>query len=149
MPNGSINTVPENHHSPAATIATVPPLSGKTILLVEDESFIAELLVSWLGRLGAITLCANNGSEGIRLLTEHAGRVSAVIADFRLPDMSGDDMCAQLRQLQPGIPVLLSSGRYQDKAMDSIARTGPTCFIQKPYPLDDVIVKLKKLLAMG
>lgn len=141
-----VNIVPENNHSPATTVPAAQPLAGKTILLVEDESFIAELLISWLGRLGVTTLWANTGSEGIRLLTENTGRINAVIADFRLPDMSGDEMCVKLRKLQPQIPVLLSSGRYHGKAEELLARTGPTCFIQKPYPLEDVLVKLQKLL---
>ena len=142
-----IQIVPDETHSPVASVPPVQPLAGKAILLVEDETFIAELLVSWLGRLGATTLWANSGSEGIRLMTEHAGRVSAVIADFRLPDMSGDDMCAKLRELQPRVPILFSSGRYHAKAQELLAASGPTGFIQKPYPLEDVLVKLQKVIA--
>lgn len=139
--------MPDDIPTPATRPASAPPLAGRVILLVEDESFIAELLISWLGRLGATTLCAHTGAEGIRLLAENAGRVSAVIADFRLPDMSGDDVCVKLRELQPQLPVLLSSGRYHGKAEELLARSGPTCFIQKPYPLEDVLVKLQRLLA--
>jgi len=139
--------VPEDNPSPATTVPAAQPLAGKTILLVEDESFIADLLKSWLGRLGVTTLCAETGSEGIRLLTEKTGKIDAVIADFRLPDMSGEDMCVRLRELQPQIPILLSSGRYHGKAEELLARSGPTCFIQKPYPLEDVQVKLQKILA--
>ncbi len=123
------------------------PLAGKTVLLVEDETFIAELLVSWFGRLGAKTLWANCGKEGVRLLTANVAEVCVVIADFKLPDMDGTEMCTQLRILKPGLPVLLSSGRYQREAQESLARTGPTCFLQKPYPLEDVLEKLKKMLA--
>ena len=131
----------------AATVPSAKPLTGKTILLVEDESFIAELLINWLGRLGAQTLWANNGQEGVRIFTENPNRVCVVIADFRLPDMNGADMCVRLRELQPRLPVLISSGRYQREAEESLAGGGPTCFIQKPYPLDDVLVKLQQLLA--
>jgi CheY-like chemotaxis protein len=131
----------------AAEITNNAPLAGKTVLLVEDETFIADLLVSWLGRLGAKTLWANNGEEGVRLLGANASDVCVVVADFKLPDMDGTDMCIQLRKLKPGVPVLLSSGRYQQEAEEFLARSGPTCFLQKPYPLEDVLVKLKKLLA--
>lgn len=122
------------------------PLAGKTVLLVEDETFIADLLVSWFGRLGAKTLWANSGDEGVRLLAANTNEVCIVIADFKLPDMDGTDMCVQLRKLKPGIPVLLSSGRYQREAEEFLSRSGPTCFLQKPYPLEEVLVKLKKLL---
>lgn len=131
----------------AAEIAANPPLAGKTVLLVEDETFIAELLVSWFGRLGAKTLWANTGQEGIRLLEANKDNVCIVVADFKLPDMDGTDMCEQLRTLKPRLPVLLSSGRYQREAEEALARTGPTCFLQKPYPLEEVLVKLKKLLS--
>ena len=102
----------DKHLAPATSVHPDEPLTGKTVLLVEDERYIAELLVSWLGLLGAQTLLAHSGSEGLKILTENPGRVCVVIADIRLPDMSGDDMCAQLRVLHPRLPVLLSSGRY-------------------------------------
>jgi CheY-like chemotaxis protein len=132
---------------PTATLpAPARPLEGMTVLLVEDETFISDLLKCWFDRLGAHTLTAGNGRDGLRLLAEHAGEVCLVIADFNLPDMDGGDMCTQLRRLKPRLPVLLSSGRYQREAEESLSRTGPTCFIQKPYPLHDVLAKLQKLL---
>ena len=138
----------EKHHSPAAApTLESEPLTGRTVLLVEDERFIAELLVKWLARLGAHTLLAHNGRDGVRLFAENPGQVSVVIADIRLPDMSGGEMCVRLRELQPRLPVLLSSGRYQRETEDSLARTGPTGFIQKPYPLEHVLEKLQKLLS--
>ena len=142
-----INTVsqqPNPHPAPAVAAA---PLAGKTVLLVEDETFIADLLVSWFGRLGAKTLWASNGQEGVRLLGSNTRDVCVVVADFKLPDMDGTEMCIELRKLKPRIPVLLSSGRYQREAEEFLLRSGPTCFLQKPYPLEDVLVKLKKLLA--
>ena len=131
---------------PASKASPVKPLAGKTVLLVEDETFIADLLVSWLDRLGAKTLWANSGAEGVRLLAANTAAVCVVIADFKLPDMDGMEMCTQLRGLKPLLPVLLSSGRYQREAEETLARTGPTCFLQKPYPLEEVLVKLKKML---
>jgi CheY-like chemotaxis protein len=114
---------------------------------VEDESFIAELLVKWLARLGAQTHWANNATQGIELFKAHADVICTVIADFRLPDMDGCDMCSRLRELKPGLPVLLTSGRYQGAAEQALITTGPTDFIQKPYPLDAALQKLQKLVA--
>lgn len=135
------------HHPNPTPKIQHEPLAGKTVLLVEDEGFIADMLVRWLSRLGAQTLIAHNGTEGVRLLTENHVQICVVIADLRLPDMSGDAMCARLRELKPRLPVLLSSGRYQREAEEALIRTGPTCFIQKPYPLEVALEKLQKLLA--
>lgn len=134
-------------HSSPPPAALNRPLDGKTVLLVEDEGFIADMLVKWLSRLGAHTLIAHNGTEGVRLLAENQIEICVVIADLRLPDMSGDAMCVRLRELKPRLPVLLSSGRYQREAEEALIRTGPTCFIQKPYPLEVALEKLQKLLA--
>jgi len=139
--------VTEKHRAPAASVPAAEPLAGKTVLLVEDERYIAELLVNWLARLGAQTLLAHSGGEGLKILADNPGRVCVVIADLRLPDMNGDDMCAQLRTLHPRLPVLLSSGRYQREAEEALTRTGPTGFLQKPYPLKEVLGQLLKLLA--
>lgn len=134
---------------PAISAAPHPtgPLTGRTLLLVEDESFIAELLVKWLTRLGARTLCAQNAAKGIQLFESQPEQISMVIADFRLPDMDGCDMCSHLRTLKPRLPVLLTSGRYQGAAEQALLATGPTDFIQKPYSLDAALEKLQKLLA--
>lgn len=116
-------------------------------MLVEDETFIAELLVKWLGKLGAKTLWAHNATKGIHLFEAQSEEICLVIADFRLPDMDGCDMCSRLRNLKPRLPVLLTSGRYQGAAEQALIGTGPTDFIQKPYPLDAALEKLKKLVA--
>lgn len=139
--------MPNKTNFTVAEVSPIAPLAGRTVLLVEDETFIADLLVSWFGRLGAKTLWANSGREGVRLLGANTAEVCIVIADFKLPDMDGTDMCIQLRQLKPGLPVLLSSGRYQREAEEFLSQSGPTCFLQKPYPLEEVLVKLQKLLA--
>ena len=147
MPKEANQPVTDKHPEPATSVFPREPLAGKTVLLVEDERYIADLLVNWLGVLGAHTLLAHSGGEGLKILAENPGRVCVVIADIRLPDMSGDDMCVQLRALHPRLPVLLSSGRYQREAEETLIRTGPTGFIQKPYPLKDVLGELLKLLA--
>lgn len=147
MPIHAYTTVIDHYHPTAAVLATpAKPLDGKTVLLVEDETFIADLLTCWFDRLGAQTLWASTGRDGLRLLAENPDKVCIVIADFRLPDMDGGDMCVQLRTLKPGLPVLLSSGRYQRQAEEMLSRTGPTCFVQKPYPLHEMLAKLQKLL---
>lgn len=141
-----IPTVRASSH-PTPTAPLPPgPLAGRTFLLVEDESFIAELLVKWLARLGAKTYWAQNATKGIELFKDHTGEICTVIADFRLPDMDGCDMCSRLRELKPRLPVLLTSGRYQGAAEQALLNTGPTDFIQKPYPLDAALEKLQKLL---
>ena len=136
----------DHYPQTAAVLAPARPLEGKTVLLVEDESFIADLLTCWFQRLGAQTLWASTGQDGLRLFAEHTEEVCLVIADFRLPDMGGDEMCTKLREIKPRLPVLLSSGRYPREAEESIARGGPTIFLQKPYPLSEVRLKLQKLL---
>jgi CheY-like chemotaxis protein len=135
---------------PSTTVppSAAPPLTGKLLLLVEDEDFIAELLIIWLAGLGAKILWAKNGQTGLALLASHGEKINLVIADFGLPDMNGGNLCAQLRAVQPRLPVLLTSGRYQREAEAHLALTGPTYFIQKPYSVHAILTKLLQLLAV-
>lgn len=105
------------------------------------------MLASWLGRLGAKVLPANSAGKGIEIFRENHERIALVIADFRLPDIDGYTMCTQLRAIKPRLPVLLTSGRYQDAAEQALLAAGPTDFIQKPYALDNALEKLLKLVS--
>jgi len=139
--------------NPPPSIAAPPPaaqsLAGKMLLLVEDEDFIAELLVIWLSGLGAQILWAKNGQAGLALLHHHGEKINLVIADFGLPDINGRKLCTQLRGLQPRLPVLLTSGRDQREAEADLALTGPTIFIQKPYSVHVLLTKLLPLLTVN
>jgi two-component system, cell cycle sensor histidine kinase and response regulator CckA len=135
----------------AAVTETVPMPSGngETILVVEDETAILELLETMLHELGYAVLAETSPLSALDLAREHAGRLHLLITDVIMPDMNGRDLATQMRKMCPEIRVLFMSGY----TADVIARQGVLAtdgqFIQKPFTMQDIAGKVHDVLAGG
>jgi len=127
--------------------AAVPaPRGQETILLVEDETAILELAAMILKRQGYTVLPANIPGDAIRLAREHAGEIHLLVTDVVMPEMNGRDLAQNLLSLYPRIRLLFMSG-YTD---DVIAHHGVldegVHFIQKPFSLPALAIKVREVL---
>lgn len=116
-------------------------------MLVEDEDSLAELLFHVLGRMKLQVLRASDGAQALQLFVDHRETIALAFVDCHLPDVCGGDLCATLRALAPGLPLLITSGRDQRALESSLASGGPTGFLPKPYMPADVIRRVNGLLA--
>jgi two-component system cell cycle sensor histidine kinase/response regulator CckA len=121
---------------PAGTVSAVPAVStasGETILLVEDEAIVRDLVRRVLQASGYTVLEATNGDEAIRLAHEHHGLIHLLLADVVLPGLSGPEIADRLANTRPRLPILFMSGYAQD----SVERYGLSLtshtFLQKPF----------------
>jgi hypothetical protein len=101
-----------------AEAATASPLVGgaETVLLVEDEDGVRELMAEVLTGYGYQVLMARRAEEALQLAARHSGRVHLVISDVVLPGLGGPALVEQLRAARPGIAALFISG-YTSEAM--------------------------------
>jgi PAS domain S-box-containing protein len=101
-----------------AKAATAPPLVGgaETVLLVEDEDGVRELMAEVLTGYGYEVLTARRAEEALQLAARHSGRLDLVISDVVLPGLGGPALVEQLRAARPGIPALFISG-YTSETM--------------------------------
>ena len=83
---------------------------GQTVLLVEDEASVRRALGEVLRRSGYHVLKASEGAEALRIHKRHRGTIHAVVTDVQMPGMTGVDLAARLRELQPGLRVLFACG---------------------------------------
>jgi CheY-like chemotaxis protein len=105
----------------------------RTILVVEDEAPIRELLAWLLRDLGYRVEEAHNGREAIALAAEH--RPDLVISDVMMPIMGGPELCRWVKQkLEPAPPVILTSSIGVHVARG----TGADAFVAKPFDLDEL-----------
>jgi len=125
----------------------VPLGRGGAVLLIEDEESLAELLKHLLGRLEVKVLHAANGAQALELLKRHGNAITLAFVDCHLPDMAGSDVCHELREVLPGLPLLLTSGRDQRALEALFAAKGPCSFLPKPYMPGDVTRHVNALLA--
>lgn len=100
---------------------TEPRLRGKTILIIEDDHFIAKVYVKWLTLAGAETLVAHNGALGLRALKEHA--VDIIFLDLGMPGMNGFDTLAAIRDNPEtrALPVVVLSNTTMNAQTDGFA----------------------------
>ncbi len=122
------------------------PAGSEAVLLVEDDAVVREAGRRLLERLGYRVWCASSGEEALRLATGGACPLELLLSDVVMPGMNGVELAARLRELRPGLPVVLTSG-YAEEA---VARFGPRVpgarFLPKPYTPESLSRSLREAL---
>jgi PAS domain S-box-containing protein len=122
-------------------------LEGRgVILLIDDEKPVLEVASAMLTSIGYTTLKANSGLQGIETYREQQSRINLVILDMIMPDMNGGEVFDRLKEINPGVTVLLSSGYSIDGRATDILNRGCKGFIQKPFGMDDLAEKINSIL---
>jgi signal transduction histidine kinase/ActR/RegA family two-component response regulator len=126
---------------------SVKRVSGDEILLlVDDEEMILNVGAQMLERLGYTVLTARTGQDAIDIYRRETGTIAMVILDMIMPVMSGRDLFERLKQINPEIKTLLSSGYSIDGQAAEILKRGCNGFIQKPFTLDALSQKIRSIL---
>jgi len=118
-----------------------------TILLVEDERNVRELVRKVLLRHGYEVLAAENGHAALEAMARHPGALHLVLTDVIMPQVSGRELVAHIRLSHPGIRVVYMSG-YADQALTDRAALGPDVgFLAKPFATRDLLKTVRDALA--
>jgi CheY-like chemotaxis protein len=119
---------------------------GKTILLIDDEELVINISEMMLKKLGYKVFKAHNGYEGIQLFEENKTEIDLIISDLEMPKMNGNEVLSKLREIDPEIKVMLSSGSLTDSDEQSIIDRGFNGFLKKPYNLNALCGKISEIL---
>ncbi|MDD5449207.1 MAG: response regulator [Candidatus Omnitrophica bacterium] len=115
------------------------------ILLVDDE---AEVLNTWgdmIDRLGWKCFRAPTGEIGLDMFKMY--NIDSVILDLNLPKMDGFEVLKAMKQLKPGVPVVILTGLgYEKDRVDKAVALGASGYVGKAMPVKDVISKIKAVL---
>ena len=119
---------------------------SETVLVVENEEPVREMIVDVLSLHGYTALAAGDGEEALRVAASHHGALDLIIVDVVMPGISGEALAQRLTAGRPGTRVLYISG-YTD---DLIRQHGFTLasghFLQKPFSVDDLARKVREVL---
>lgn len=118
---------------------------GELILLVDDETTVLTVMAQTLGAFGYRTLTAEEGATALALYERHGEEIAAVVTDIMMPGMTGLDLSAELRRINPQVLVIATSGVTQEGADDAEA-LGVQAFLQKPYAAEDLLAVLRSVL---
>ncbi|MFZ1986579.1 MAG: PAS domain S-box protein [Desulfatitalea sp.] len=130
---------------PART-AQIPLGRGETVLVVEDEPALLTLDKMMLGELGYRVLAAGTPGEAIRLAEKHASEIRIVITDVVMPEMNGRELAERLQSPNPGMKILFMSGYTADVIAHRGVLDEGVNFIQKPFSMKDLAVKVREAL---
>jgi CheY-like chemotaxis protein len=106
----------------------------ETILLVEDDEAVRDTVMHKLVVLGYTVMEAGNGPEALRVVAAQPDRqIDLLLTDVVMPEMDGCTLAARLRERQPGLKVVFSSGYAQDVALGQSPHRSSDGFLPKPY----------------
>lgn len=118
----------------------------ETILLVDDEDIITDAMVELLEQIGYKVFWARSGKEAITIYKNNKNRINLVILDIIMPDILGGETFDRLKEINPEIKVLLSSGYSLDDQATAIMDRGCCGFMQKPFNIKELSLKLREVL---
>jgi CheY-like chemotaxis protein len=154
-PQANGSKQPADAKAPArSSAAAVPPgLEVKNsrgnreyILLVEDETQVAEVAAEMLAEEGYKVIIAHDGFEALKIYRNVGKQIALVILDYFLPVMDGDAVFDELRALNPNVNVVLSSGFAEQQKISAMLAQGLRGFIPKPYSSEKLLGQVRSTL---
>ena len=123
------------------------PVKGDgRVLLVDDEEIILTTGEQMLRALGYETLIATDGREALKLYEENQNEIDIVLLDMVMPSLGGAKTFDRLKEMNPSVKVLLSSGYSLDGEAKEIMQRGCDGFIQKPFDMGTLSHSIKEIL---
>jgi len=123
-------------------------LPAQTILVVDDDPEVCDLVRKMLLGRGYQVLTALSGDEALRVCREHPGPIHLLLSDVVMPGMNGSELARRIKTLRPEIRLLLISGVVQQSAIPGgvPANAG---FLSKPFTWNTLIQTLRIVLPAG
>lgn len=127
-------------------IEGVPLSQGETILIVEDDPNLLELIMMMLEQLNYAVIPAGTPREAIQAAEENSSDIHMFITDVVMPEMNGRELAERLQIIRPKIKHLFMSGYTADLIAHQGVLDEGVNFIQKPFSLKDMAVKIRGVL---
>ena len=121
-------------------------MSAPLILIVDDEEQVGMFASIFLNRAGLRTLRASNARSALGLFTDE---IDILLTDWAMPDMTGGELAARLRERKPTLRVLFMSGNAELPVQPGSTLEAGVNFIQKPFVSEDLIALVRQALIQG
>jgi len=131
---------------PSLAPSSIPSEGSETILLVEDEECVRQLIRETLEMKGYEVLEADSGAAALRIAASQTGRIDLVITDMILPGMSGQELAKRLTERYPTARILFVSGYTEEAIIHQGMLDEGTAFLQKPFRLRELAQKVRQVL---
>jgi PAS domain S-box-containing protein len=126
-------------------VLDLPPKGSGTVLLVEDDAAVRKLAQAVLEERGYTVLAAADGMEALAMVDGKPGGIDLLVTDVIMPGMAGDELVEHMRLRKPDLKVVFVSG-YASESIPKIVTNAKTSFLQKPFPVQDLIRKVYEMI---
>jgi signal transduction histidine kinase len=134
---------------PAPVAAASVRGGHECILLAEDEEVIREMAQLGLEAKGYKVIAQPDGARALAYYREHWEDIDLVVADMAMPRMGGPELFAGMKEINPNVRVIVSSGYSHDQEGERMLRHGCLGFLQKPYDADQLAAAIRGVLDSG
>ena len=128
-----------------ATLQDVPG-GRETVLLIEDEEMLRDLVKTVIESKGYNVLTASDGEEGIDLFERRHDEIDVVISDLGLPKISGEEVLKRIRLIAPSARLVAASGFIEPEVKSSLLDIGVTRIVQKPYMISEILKTVREVI---
>lgn len=147
-----VEAVNRNSKLPSPSIATQPPCldgemgqqSRETVMVVDDEPLVCDLLVQFLNLRGYHALGVRNGQDALRLVDEI--HPDAILVDMIMPGMAGIDVLRTLREKEYPGGIIIMTGSHNEELLGEAWSLGPHELLVKPVDLDRLLMAIQLVL---
>ncbi|MBM3861404.1 MAG: response regulator [Verrucomicrobia bacterium] len=130
-------------------LETKPRRGTECILLAEDEDIIREMAQITLEAEGYKVIAAPDGAAALSRYRHDWPRIALVIADMVMPHMSGTELLAKIKEINPDVRIIVSSGHSHDLEGQRMLHHGCLAYLQKPYSPNALITLVRQVLDSG
>jgi CheY-like chemotaxis protein len=136
--------------TPVRAVDPTAPLDGegRTILVVDDDQSVREVSAAVLHELNFNVITANDGTDALIRVVENRAVLRGVVTDLNMPHMDGLKLVRTLKHMLPGIPVVVSSGRVDEKQAHELAVLGVVAVLHKPFDEVTFAAAIRQLMGL-
>jgi DNA-binding NtrC family response regulator len=122
--------------------------ASRAILVIDDDEFLRELLEEFLSEAGYTVYTAEDGEEALSLFSNNPQEFGMVITDMGLPGMSGDEVVAKIREINPSTKSVAISGFGGEEMMQKVRKGNFVTFIPKPFDREALLKVVETLIGL-
>jgi two-component system cell cycle sensor histidine kinase/response regulator CckA len=128
-------------------VSQYPRGNGELVLLVDDEENIVRITAATLESFGYRTVSALDGAKGLETYRQKQNEIHLVVTDMSMPNMDGPSMIRELRNIDPGIKIIGTSGLMNAEQTAELQSLDVTAFLTKPFSAEKLLTSISDVLA--
>jgi two-component system cell cycle sensor histidine kinase/response regulator CckA len=117
-----------------------------TVLLVEDDEMVCEIVAEMFSHMGIRVIQAGDGIDALAMFRQHSDEIRCVLTDMTMPRMGGWELISALKSMRADIPIILASGYDEALVLDGRHPDQPQAFLHKPYSMNELKQVLLRVL---